>query len=852
MSKYLSYPMKSQDYLNRFLISGIFTRPESFRPEVLKGRVNEWLKKGFSIHENPCRQEFIARRLQQIPICPQLQELYPGSEWTEFDQKQSFSLYFPWKNNRVERSAFYFTPTYLRMYAYTELFSETAQTIELEAVTCGGLTLWLNDRRIFDFSPFTRNLPKSHNFTLALAPGINKLWLCLDDLAERDTDFYFSLKILKALPFSVQLPLPEPIDADEIRAAENWLSDFSIPKEVYLKEPVEMVFRTPAPKNYKLDYYASPAISTKLPNRHQLILQGSEEIAAGHCCIKLWDTDSWLPEFYHFTFTISIGIISLSCRAGAQIFDPKLLTTAPSEITERKARALEYLAAKGVNNSYRAAALLEIGENQEDAEAIIAEDLWAIRQRMDCSDFYFVVILYLAKKYSQVLSSELLEDIRQTALGFRYWIDEPGDDVMWFFSENHALLFHLCQYFAADLYPDARFLSSGLSATEAKSKALHLLDQWFREFFEEFMTEWNSSAYIPVDMVGLAALYNYESLGKERTPSSSFIQGTKSSALLDKAQRSLDMIARCLAINHHTGVNAVTFGRSYEEQIKGNYTSGTTSILYLLYGQGYLNRAGMGYVMLAAGSYQPPQDYYQFLAVPQNKALQFQVTQGYDKHVNLYLYKTAGAILSTATAFKPFEKGYQEHIVQATLSPLAQSFINHPGEKQPYGSGRPAYWAGNGVLPLAAQYQALSIVLWELPSDCEIDYTHAYFPIDAFKEVYLDSHCAIGVYGGSYIALWAKQGIELKERGCFAKKELISSGNENLWLIQIGEYQKYPSLSAIAEEISSCSPTIQQRTVNFSHPCYGQIQLSPAKGLVVNSETIPFGAKTCDGLLAWL
>ena len=40
-------------------------------------------------------------------------------------------------------------------------------------------------------------------------------------------------------------------------------------------------------------------------------------------------------------------------------------------------------------------------------------------------------------------------------LGYRYWMDEPGNDVQWYFSENHALLFHTAAYLAGHLLPDA-------------------------------------------------------------------------------------------------------------------------------------------------------------------------------------------------------------------------------------------------------------------------------------------------------------------------------------------------------------------------------------------------------------
>ena len=51
---YLEYPLFAEGYINRFLITGVYTKRQQFEKAVLQGRVNEWLKKGFAIHENPC------------------------------------------------------------------------------------------------------------------------------------------------------------------------------------------------------------------------------------------------------------------------------------------------------------------------------------------------------------------------------------------------------------------------------------------------------------------------------------------------------------------------------------------------------------------------------------------------------------------------------------------------------------------------------------------------------------------------------------------------------------------------------------------------------------------------------
>lgn len=86
--------------------------------------------------------------------------------------------------------------------------------------------------------------------------------------------------------------------------------------------------------------------------------------------------------------------------------------------------------------------------------------------------------------------------------GYRYWADEPGDDVMWFFSENHALMFHICQYFAGKSMPERVFTCSGLTGRRppGKRRAAGCL---VRKLFAEFATEWNSVPICPLMSWGL-------------------------------------------------------------------------------------------------------------------------------------------------------------------------------------------------------------------------------------------------------------------------------------------------------------------------------------------------------------
>ena len=433
-------------------------------------------------------------------------------------------------------------------------------------------------------------------------------------------------------------------------------------------------------------------------------------------------------------------------------------------------------------NTYKAAALLKLGRETERAERILLTELPGVWARKDCSDFHFIIMLYIYRTFYERLSPKLREELELAMCGFRYWIDEPGDDVMWFFSENHALLFHCCQYLAGSWLPDRIFTCSGKTGQEVSARGEELLHEWFEGFFEEFITEWNSNAYIPVDVLGLGTLYNLTEPGSE------FHQ---------KAKRALDMIFCSLRVNAHKGAVMTSFGRSYEKELKGNYNAGTTSLLYLAYGDGYLNRACNGCIPLALGDYAAPEAFKPYGALKENQELIFRNTQGFEKHVNLYLYKNAYALLSTAVGFKPFQKGYQEHIVQAVIDELAQVFVNHPGESFPYGSGRPNFWAGNGSLPLAVQYRNTAILRYRIGREERIGYTHAYIPLSAFTRYLGEDGVIVLEKDGAYIAVKAMNGLTMQQEGPNCFREFMSQGRDNVWVIRAGRMDEYGDLDAL-------------------------------------------------------
>jgi hypothetical protein len=835
--KYLEYPLFAEGFVNRFLMSEVHTQIRKFTRSTLNGRVNEWLKKGFAIHENPCRKEFIKERKGEIPGCPDFSHITNGDMLTFFDEEKQVKQYFPFGNPGVDGSGFYYQPTYLRMYGYTILLSEENDCVDFELETCGGLTLWVNDQLITDFTPFTRNLVKKTVVSIPLQKGKNHVVVCLDDLAERDTDYYFRMKRLGEADLKILIPVKEEVEEDILTQMELMLSGMCFDKEAYFSEDIRMNLNNPLDTLLNLEVVITPGeFIEKMEQSWKLIKVRKYTMESGQKGLPLFHTDEISPGYYYFTVVLEYKGIIIKRKIGNQLVRREFLLSDNDDSNVRKKLALDAVIRFAPENAYKAAALFQREREYQRAEDIILEELEGVRNRKDCSDFHFIIMIYIYRTFNSRISETLKGAIEEAMLNYRYWIDEPGDDVMWFFSENHALLFHCCQYLSGTYLPDQIFTNSGKLGTEVKARGEELLHHWFDEFFREFITEWNSNAYIPVDVLGIGTLYNLTDVDNP---------------LHAKAKKALDMIFYSLAVNAHKGAVMTSFGRSYEKEMKGNYNAGTTSLLYVAYNAGYLNRACIGYLPLVLGDYQPPKEYEKFVSLNDGDEMIFQNTQGFENHANLYLYKNSKALLSTAIGFKPFQKGYQEHILQATIDETAQLFINHPGESFPYGSGRPNFWAGNGVLPLAVQYENTAILRYHIGEEERIGYTHAYIPISAFSRYQGEEGVLVLEKDGAYVAVKALCGLTIQEQGPNQFREFISQGRDNVWVVRVGSIKECGSLEDVLREFKKIEITLDGERTLVKDENGREYDLDPENILKVDGAPVYQYPETVEGKITW-
>jgi len=217
--------------------------------------------------------------------------------------------------------------------------------------------------------------------------------------------------------------------------------------------------------------------------------------------------------------------------------------------------------------------------------------------------------------------------------------------------------------------------------------------------------------------------------------------------------------------------------------------------------------------------------------------------------VNKVTYRTPDAMLSTAQDYRPGEKGYQQHIWQATLGPYAVVFVTNPGSNDHIGGV--GYWSSNGRMPRNAQYRNVLISIYNIqrqgaPSEMQTgpyDFTHAYFPAWAFDEVVEGAATSgggwtFGRLGDGYIGLYSHLPYQWTTSGPEAGQEIIAQGRENIWICQVGRKAVDGTFQAFIKKVSNAPIEVTHLQVSYSAPDAGDLKFGWNDPFTVDKNVI--------------
>lgn len=271
-------------------------------------------------------------------------------------------------------------------------------------------------------------------------------------------------------------------------------------------------------------------------------------------------------------------LFGLGGWAAADVMRNDDIQTVPSRPEERMDVHIEQL-------------LYDLEEDNPLDFSVIPTTMDYIDGRYDCADFRLQSTIRIVYDYAEQIPAVHLADIKDTVLGFRYWMDQPGTDSMCFWSENHQLLFATAEYLFGHYYQDETFTNDGLSGADHREMGKERVLTWLEQRWLYGFTEFYSNTYYVEDIAPLANLVDFAPDEEVRV----------------KAKIILDLLLYDVATQSFKGVFSSVSGRMYEEKKKHPEQNSMQAVLASMTDDGTdTGRRGMDLNFLYVGDYQIP------------------------------------------------------------------------------------------------------------------------------------------------------------------------------------------------------------------------------------------------------
>lgn len=250
----------------------------------------------------------------------------------------------------------------------------------------------------------------------------------------------------------------------------------------------------------------------------------------------------------------------------------------------------------GTDNCGLTAAVCHVSAGENEINQVkLDEELAKMNEKRDTADFQLakmVRLLYLDKT-TQALSTENRTAIEEAVVGFKYWLDEPGQDKMCYWSENHQILFHSGELLAGQLYRDKVFVNDGKTGTDHVAHATPLVIRWLDFRGRIGFSEWHSNVYFNEDLPAVMNLVDYAEDPDIRT----------------KAAMVMDVMLLDMSLNYFKGRWATVHGRTYDSKLLNGLSDSIEEAVWLSTGLGgHPSSDNFGAVFMATSpEYAPPE-----------------------------------------------------------------------------------------------------------------------------------------------------------------------------------------------------------------------------------------------------
>ncbi len=681
---------------------------------------------------------------------------------------------------------------FMRSWAYTQIASPADCAAKFTLTTCGAAEVWINNHKLFQDEDFTGELVE-FSFEAVLSQGVNEVLVRFETVAAPVGILVCALRVADCTAMKVRIPTLIPSldrrkELEEIYERIYLDRDvYAADDQVYLQWPEEMEKPTYNDVHFK---EASGLIQGTAEDAGKpgdsLFLGSSLSLKEGNFTAFVMPR-AW--EYYESQIRITKELNTVVM--GRYRFSDGPYGT----LDERRGEALTN-AARRQEDLFAEIAKMGLGQWQNVETKILLNAVDEVTQRQAGSELTLLALLGMVARYAGTAEFPqwIKDPIKEAVKNFRFWLDEPGCDLLDYNAEGSQIVFHAAELLAGQLYPNQVFTHSGLTGFKQRKAGEQRALAWMQAHGRQGFANWDSDVIFAQSLIALSHLVD---LAKEE-------------AVWDLASVLMDKMFFALALNSYKGVFGSTKGIARSREIKSGLLDATSGIARLMWGMGVFNDQISGAVSLAQmEKYSLPPIIADIAAgLPAEMWNREQAAMG-GQVVNKATYRTPNGMLSSAQDYHPGQSGGREHIWQATLGPNSIVFANHPGASSEKDERVPNFWRGNGTLPRVAQYKDVLIALYKLPEQSRLRFTHAYFPMRDFDEAVLREGWAFARKGDGYIALTASPMLDEIQEGKMAHRELRVYGDEMAWICQMGR-------AALDEDFASFQEKILGLKIDFS------------------------------------
>ncbi len=693
------------------------------------------------------------------------------------------------------------TWSHLRAWAYTQIKIPIAQAAALRLTTVGPADVWVNGKHIYRQDNFIDQGIQTTQFSAALNADINEILVSFENVSAGDSPLVMAMQMVDFSSQEAEEKIEIRVPTLAKRPARQQRLE-RILEYAYLEE---IVNHRGAHFNLRwaedLDDKAQINFQVQDVQKRIYVNGNSEADPAKPTDVgqeyRLFERAFWVVvkamgmEYFeqNLRYERSMPIY---------VLDNAYTSVPYGEFNERHAEALQD-ATKYEADIFAEMAKMELDQwDKVDPKSVMRAIEKVDRREFD-SQLILVGLLAMLYRFNQVQSFQerFQKPIETCLLNYCYWKEDPGIGALSFTNESDAILFHTVEILAGQRYPESTFINTGKSGAWHRARAEQMALAWMQSRGQNGFGEWNSPIAFERDLAAMAQLTSL----------------SENELVKELAAVLMDKIFFLLAVNSYWGTFGSAHARTGASMIKSAQLEATSGITRMMWGMGVYNPHIAATVSLACSTYEFPLHIADIAIDAAEEILSKERHTG-TSDANLVTYKTSDYMLSSVQDYKPGEKGAEEHVWQATMSPEAVVFGNHPACLSEEEGFRPGWWRGNGVLPRVAQWKEVLIAVHKLPDDDWMGFTHVYFPIFAFDEYLIQGGWAFARKADGYLAITAACGIEQIKRGPDGYRELRSIGKNNIWLAHMGRKAQDGTFKKFQKRIMAMKPKWQDLSVS--------------------------------------